>query len=42
MKTKHLQVVSQGLTVKDLTVDAQTRGTVTFKLTKDGLSTRAK
>lgn len=34
-------VVSQGLTVKDLTVDAQTRGTVTFKLTKDGLSTRA-
>lgn len=35
-------VVSRGLTVKDLTVDVQTRGTVTFKLTKTGLpKTRA-
>lgn len=35
-------VVSRGLTVKDLTVDVQSRGTVTFKLTKTGLpETRA-
>ncbi len=30
-------VVSRGLTVKDLTVNAQPRGTVTFKLVKQGL-----
>lgn len=30
-------VVSRGLTVKDLTVDVQARGTVTFKLVKTGL-----
>lgn len=34
-------VTSGGLTVKDLTVDAQARGTVTFKLVKDGLSRAA-
>lgn len=37
-------VVSQGLTIKDLTASSdavQTRGSVTFKLTKEGLSTRA-
>lgn len=35
-------VVSRGLTVKDLTVDVQSRGTVTFKLAKTGLpATRA-
>lgn len=36
-------VVSRGLTVKDLTVDVQSRGTVTFKLAKTGLpaNTRA-
>ena len=32
-------VISCGLTVKDLTVDVQSRGTVTFKLTKTGLPT---
>lgn len=32
------EVIPGGLTVKDLTVDAQARGTVTFKLVKDGLS----
>ena len=30
-------VVSRGLTLKDLTVDVQARGTVTFKLVKTGL-----
>ena len=35
------EVVSRGLTTKDLVTDSQTRGTVTFKLVKDGLSTRA-
>lgn len=34
-------VVSGGLQEKALTVDAVARGTVTFKLTKEGLSTRA-
>ena len=34
-------VVSGGLTVKDLTVDAQERGMVKFKLVKDGLSRAA-
>ncbi|WP_373176451.1 DUF4458 domain-containing protein [Bacteroides eggerthii] len=34
-------VVSRGLTVKDLITDAQARGTVTFKLIKSGLPTRA-
>lgn len=32
-------VISCGLTVKDLTVDVQSRGTVTFKLAKTGLPT---
>lgn len=35
------EVIPGGLTVKDLTVDAQARGTVTFKLVKDGLSRAA-
>lgn len=35
------EVVSRGLTTKDLVTDSQTRGTVTFKLVKDGLATRA-
>ena len=34
-------VVSGGLQEQTLTVDAVSRGTVTFKLTKEGLSTRA-
>lgn len=34
-------VISQGLTIKDLTADVQARGSVTFKLIKDGLTTRA-
>lgn len=34
-------VVARGLTIKDLTTDVQTRGTVTFKLVKSGLDTRA-
>jgi Na+/melibiose symporter-like transporter len=34
-------VVGQGLQEKALAVDAVARGTVTFKLTKEGLSTRA-
>lgn len=34
-------IVSRGLTIKDLTADAQARGTVTFRLSKTGLSTRA-
>ncbi len=34
-------VVARGLTVKDLITDAQARGTVTFKLIKSGLPTRA-
>lgn len=34
-------VIPSGLTIKDLVVDAKTRGTVTFKLTKSGLDTRA-
>lgn len=34
-------VVPGGLTVKDLTVDAQARGTVTFKLVKEGLTRAA-
>lgn len=34
-------VTSRGLTVKDLIVDAQARGTATFKLIKEGLTTRA-
>lgn len=34
-------VVSGGLQEKALTVDAVARGTVTFKLTKEGISTRA-
>lgn len=36
-----LTVVSGGLQEKALTVDAVPRGTVTFKLSKEGLSTRA-
>lgn len=36
-----LTVVSGGLQEKALTVDAVSRGTVTFKLTKEGLTTRA-
>lgn len=34
-------IVAGGLTVKDLTVDSQPRGTVTFKLIKDGLTRAA-
>ena len=34
-------VISQGLTIKDLTADVHARGSVTFKLIKDGLTTRA-
>lgn len=34
-------VVSRGLTVKDLLVDAKERGSLTFKLEKTGLGTRA-
>ena len=36
------EVVSRGLTTKDLVTDSQTRGTVTFKLVKDGLATRVR
>lgn len=35
------EVTPRGLTIKDLTVDAQVRGTVTFKLTKAGLTRAA-
>ena len=38
---KEFTVVSGGLQEQTLTVDAVSRGTVTFKLTKEGLSTRA-
>lgn len=40
-RTRPSKFVSRGLTTKDLVTDSQTRGTVTFKLVKDGLSTRA-
>jgi len=35
------EVVSRGLTTKDLVADSQARGMVTFKLIKSGLTTRA-
>lgn len=38
---ENFEVVSRGLTLKDLVVDSQPRGTVTFKLVKSGLNTRA-
>lgn len=34
-------VLSRGLTIKDLTAETAERGSVTFRLIKDGLSTRA-
>ena len=34
-------ITSRGLTIKDLAIDVQPRGTVTFKLIKTGLNTRA-